>query len=92
MLADWRTAAIDEGLRAMLGFLEKLTLDPDAVSPADLLPVRAAGVSDAKIHHAIHVAAIFNTIDRIADTFEFHVPTDDEFRKSGKGLLKRGYV
>ena len=33
--ADWRTAPIDERLRAMLGFIEKLTLRPDELGPAD---------------------------------------------------------
>ena len=31
----------------MLGFLEKLTLDPEALTSADLAPLRAAGLSDA---------------------------------------------
>ena len=35
MLADYRTAKIAEGLRATLGFVEKLTLTPDEVGPAD---------------------------------------------------------
>jgi hypothetical protein len=33
VLDDWRTAAINEKLRAMLGFLEKLTLSPNSVKP-----------------------------------------------------------
>lgn len=92
MLDDWRTAPIDEPLRAMLGFLEKLTLHPDAIGPADVAPLRALGLGDPQIADAIHVAAIFNVIDRIADAFEFHVPTDDQQRTAGRGLLKRGYA
>ena len=46
VLADWRTAPLDPKLRATLGFLEKLTLAPADVRPADLAPLRAAGVSD----------------------------------------------
>lgn len=92
MLDDWRTAPIDERLRAMLGFLEKLTLTPDAVTPADVVPLRAAGLTDALMRDAIHVCGIFNTIDRIADTLEFEVPSAADFRKQGKGLLTRGYA
>ena len=36
VLTDWRTAPIDARLRATLGFLEKLTLAPTEVRPADL--------------------------------------------------------
>ena len=43
VLADYKTAAIDEKLRATLGLLEKLTLTPDALSANDIRPVLAAG-------------------------------------------------
>ena len=52
VLNDWRTAPIDAKLRAMLGFLEKLTLTPAEVGPADVAPLRAAGLSDAAIEDA----------------------------------------
>ncbi|MEX1184376.1 MAG: hypothetical protein WEF86_14285 [Gemmatimonadota bacterium] len=92
VLADWRTAPVREELRAMLGFLEKLTLDPQTVTTADMGPLRAAGLADEAIADAIHVCAAFNVVDRIADSFEFHVPPADEFRRGASGLLKRGYA
>ena len=49
MLADYRTAPILGKLRAMLGFLEKLTLQPADVSPDDAVALRAAGLSDEEI-------------------------------------------
>ena len=39
-LADWRTAPIDGRLRAALGFLEKLTLTPEAITAADAAAAR----------------------------------------------------
>src|SRR5712672_3004696 len=60
VLADWRTAPIEPKLRAMLGFLEKLTLEPAEVGPADVVPLRAAGLSDAAIEDAIHACVLFN--------------------------------
>ena len=54
VLNDWRTAPVDAKLRATLGFLEKLTLNPGEVRPTDVEPMRAAGVSDAAIEDAIH--------------------------------------
>ncbi len=92
MLADWRTAPIDAKLRATLGFLEKLTLDPDDVRPADLAPLRAAGVSDAAIEDAIQVCVLFNIYDRLADALSFHLPGPDGYAASGRNLMKRGYL
>lgn len=51
----------------------------------------AAGVSDEAFEDAVTVAALFNAIDRIADTFEFEVPTPKVFAKVGRILQKRGY-
>lgn len=75
----------------MLGFLEKVTLTPDAVTPADAEAVRATGVSDQAIEDALHVCFSFNLIDRLADAFGWHVQTQDQFGKDASFLLKRGY-
>ena len=91
MLEDWRTAPIPEHLRAVLGFLDKLTLAPNELGPDDLAPLRAAGVSDGAIADAIHVCAIFNLIDRVADALGFEVPPPDTFERGAKALLARGY-
>ena len=92
MLTDWRTAPTDPKLRATLGFLEKLTLAPAEVRPADVEPLRAAGVSDAAIEDAIHVCVLFNIYDRLADSLSFHLPGPDGYAASGRSLMQRGYV
>lgn len=92
MLQDWRTAPVRAELRAMLGFIEKLTLEPERVTSADIAPLRAAGINDDAITDAIHVCAAFNVIDRIADAFEFHVPPAEEFKRGASGMLQRGYA
>jgi len=76
----------------MLGLLEKVTLTPEQVQPADADAVRARGVSDQAISDALHVCFSFNLIDRLADTFGWHVQTVDEFGKDANALLKRGYT
>jgi alkylhydroperoxidase family enzyme len=91
-LEDYKTAPISERLRAVLAFVEKLTLTPDAVGPADAAAARAGGASDDAIEDALAVMVLFNTIDRIADAFGFHVPDADQFRRMGAMLLKRGYL
>ncbi len=92
MLADWRTAPVDPKVRATLGFLEKLTLAPAELRPADVEPLRGAGVSDAAIEDAIHVCVLFNVYDRLADSLTFHLPGPDGYAASGRSLMQRGYV
>jgi alkylhydroperoxidase family enzyme len=92
VLRDYRSAPVSDKVRAMLGLLEKLTLRPEAVTPEDVQAVRTAGVSDAAIEDAIYLMAGFNTIDRIADAFDFHVPDAAALERSAKMVLKRGYV
>lgn len=91
MLADWRTAPVPERTRAMLGFLEKMTLDPDALGPEDAAALRAAGLSEQAIEDAVYTCAAFNAIVRLADTFEFQVPPPDVVAANGQAMMKRGY-
>jgi alkylhydroperoxidase family enzyme len=91
VLDDYKTAPISEKLRAMLGFLEKLTKTPDQVGPDDARPVLAAGVSDQAFTEALHVQAMFAFITRCADAFEFEIPPNEAFAASARALLKYGY-
>jgi alkylhydroperoxidase family enzyme len=89
---DWRTAPVDEKVRAMLGFLETMTLRPDTLTRDDADAVRAAGVGDDALVDAIHVGALFNMIVRLADSFEFEVLTADRERERAPARLDRGYA
>lgn len=91
MIADYRTAPIDEKLRAVLALLEKLTLTPDSLSADDVRPVLAMGVSREAIRDAFYVAFLFNTYDRLADTLGWELPEDRYYPKAGRFLLKQGY-
>ena len=92
MLTDWRTAPVDPKVRATLGFLEKLTLAPAQVGPADVAPLHAAGVSNQAVEDAIQVCALFNIYDRLADAMGWHLPGPDGYAASGRNLMKRGYL
>jgi uncharacterized peroxidase-related enzyme len=92
VLADYRSAPISEQLRAMLAFLEKLTLTPQEVTPADVAPLRAAGLSDEAIADAIHVCANFNLINRIADALGFELAGPAALSRYAGFLLQRGYL
>jgi alkylhydroperoxidase family enzyme len=96
VLDDWRTAPIEPPLRAMLGYLEQVTLRPSEVGPGDAQAVRAAGVSDQAIVDALLVCAYFNLIDRLADSFQF-TPISEALGREGllrheAKFLARGYL
>lgn len=75
----------------MLGFLEKLTLNPRLVSPLDVEPLRAVGLPNEAIEEAVHVCALFNMYDRIADALDFEVSDAKAFEFGAVMLLKLGY-
>ncbi len=91
VLDDYRSAPIDERLRAMLAFLEKMTLTPDALTEQDAAAVRAEGVSDEMFDDAVNVCAAFNMIVRVADALEFAVPSREKLAADAKILLRFGY-
>ena len=91
VLADYRTAPIPEKLRAMLGFLEKLTLNPAGIGPDDVAPLRAAGLTDEEIEDAIHVCALFNVINRVADSLGFDEADAKGYQAGARRLLASGY-
>ncbi len=78
-------------MKAMLTFIEKMTLELDQLTPADGQVLRDAGVSAQAATDAIGVALCFNLIDRLADSFAFEVPSPKVFAKGAPGMLKRGY-
>jgi alkylhydroperoxidase family enzyme len=89
---DWSTAPIDERLRATLGFIEKLTLRPHELAHADADAVLAAGVSRDALVDAIHVAALFNMIARLADSLGWDVPSFEQFHARADAMLAGGYT
>ena len=83
---------MDGRVRAALGFIEKLTLRPGELTPADADTVRRAGVSDEALADAIHVAALFNMITRLADSLGWDVPPFEAFFERADGMLAGGYA
>lgn len=91
-VSDHSSAPIDERLRAMLGFLEKLTAAPDQIGPADVAALRARGIDDAAILSATRVCFVFSVMDRIADSFDFQVSDARAQKWVARILLGPGYV
>ena len=91
VLDNYRTAPIDEKLRAMLALLETFTLHPDELNASHVRAALAAGVTREAIRDAFYVAFLFNTYDRLADTLGWELPDESYYSKAGQFLLKKGY-
>jgi uncharacterized peroxidase-related enzyme len=90
VLADLESAPVEEGLRATLRMLGKLTAE-GKLSAGDVRDVLSAGVSPQQVKDALAVCAAFNTTGRLADAFGFQMLTPEGFEAGAKYLLKRGY-
>jgi alkylhydroperoxidase family enzyme len=94
VLDAWESAPLRPQLAATLRFLEKMTLQPDALTREDAAAVRQAGVDDGALREAIHVAYLFNIYDRLADGMGWHVPDPalGSYDAGAERLLHRGYL
>jgi alkylhydroperoxidase family enzyme len=79
-------------IAAMFVFLEKLTLRPEELVPADADAVRAAGVSDEALRTAATVCSLFNMIVRLADSFGWNVPDWERLQQRAPAMLDGGYA
>lgn len=91
VLDDYKTAPISDKLRAMLGVLETVTRDPQALSVEDLRRLRALGIGRQAIIDALYVTYCFNIFPRLSDAMGWAVPPQAGFDKGAQILLKRGY-
>lgn len=85
---DWRRASLDAEFKAAFGLLEKLTLEPQNVTAADVQPLRDAGLDDKAIYDVIQVGVIFTLATRTADVFDLEVPDAKEQEAHVKFLAK----
>jgi alkylhydroperoxidase family enzyme len=90
--SDLGSAPIGDRLRAAVVFIEKLTLHPDELTHEDAEEVYEAGVSREALVDAIHVAALFNMIVRLADSLGWDVPPFEAFYERAEGMLTSGYA
>jgi uncharacterized peroxidase-related enzyme len=90
VLTDLESAPVEDGLRATLRMLGKLTRE-GKLGTEDMQHVLSAGVSAQQVKDALAVCAAFNTTDRLADAFGFEVLSPEGFEAGARYLLKRGY-
>jgi AhpD family alkylhydroperoxidase len=77
-------------LTAVIAFLEKVTRAPGAVSGSDLKEARELGVPDDALIEALHVAFVWNVIDRQAFAFGYKL-TEGQLKKGSQALHQFKY-
>jgi len=90
VLADYRTAPIDDRDKALFAFIEKMNEQSNLVRRDDLDRLKAAGWSEEAIYDAITVCALFRFYNAWIDATGVHdLPT---YEMSGKRMAAEGYV
>jgi alkylhydroperoxidase family enzyme len=91
VLADWKTAPVNARVRGALTFLEKLTLTPQAVGPADAATARACGLNDRALREIVYVCFLLSTMNRLADAFDFPLPDPRALQRAARWAAFFGY-
>ena len=84
-------SALRPELAAMLPLLERLTRTPESFGPADIDAARRAGVPDDAIVDALHVAFLFNTVNRMANAFDWTWDSEQHVRVAAKVIHRISY-
>lgn len=74
IMHDYRTADIDDVLRAMLDYAAKLTKEPSSMQEADVEGLREVGLSDEEILSVVLVVCNYAFMTRLADGLGVEVP------------------
>lgn len=88
---DVDTAPVDEKLKPILKYVEKLTRTPARMVAADAEAVLSAGWDEEALFSAVLVCCVFNFMNRLVDGCGL-VATEDQAVKGGKFLAEHGYI
>jgi alkylhydroperoxidase family enzyme len=92
VLADYRTAPIDDAHKALFAFIEKMNAQSNQIRREDVDRVTAAGWTDEAVYDAITVCALFKFYNAWIDATGVHDLPAAGYAMSGKRLATQGYV
>jgi uncharacterized peroxidase-related enzyme len=78
-------------LAAVLPLVEQVTTAPETVTAADVVAVRENGVPDDGIVDALHVAFVFNTVNRLANAFDWSWDSDHHVQVAARAIHRLRY-
>lgn len=89
--ADVMHADVDDTMKPVLAYVQKLTLTPSRITQADVDAVFAAGWNDQAFHHATSICGLFNYYNRILEGYGIRM--DQAFYdEAGVKLVELGYL
>jgi alkylhydroperoxidase family enzyme len=92
VLADYRTAPIDDRDKALFGFIEKMNAQSNTIRREDIDRLKAAGWGEEAIYDAISVCALFKFYNTWIDATGVHDLPPDAYGMSGKRMAEHGYA
>ena len=92
MLADYRTAPIDDRQKALFAFIEKMNEQSNSIRADDIDRLKAAGWSEEAIYDAITVCALFRFYNAWIDATGVHDLPAAAYELSGRRMAADGYV
>lgn len=91
LLDGWRAAKLDARVASIFELLEVRAQDAQDITRERLDRARSAGVSDEAIVDALHVAFMFDIINRLANAFGFTTVNEAGRLKTAGVLHRIGY-
>ena len=91
-LEDFRQAKLPSRLQTILVFLEIFAKTPDELTAEKVRTVLNSGITQQEVEDAMAVVTLFSITVRLADTFNFAIPGDEDFSRAAPRMLKQGYV
>lgn len=88
---DLDAADVDDRLKPLLRYADKLTRAPSSVTDEDAQACYDAGWSEKALHDAIMVACTFNFMNRLLEGHGIH-GHDKLYRERGPMLKEHGYL
>jgi alkylhydroperoxidase family enzyme len=92
VLADYRTAPIDDRDKALFAFIEKMNAQSNTIRRGDIDSLKAAGWSEEAIYDAVNVCALFKFYNAWIDATGVHDLPAAAYGMSGKRMAAQGYV
>ena len=92
VLRDIDSSSLTDAETLLLPFLDKVNHDSPRITPADIAPLHAAGLTDEQIYYAITVCALFNFYNRWIDATGVCALSDEAHREGGKRSATGSYA
>jgi uncharacterized peroxidase-related enzyme len=92
VIDNLETSTLATKEKALLRFVQKVTLAPASITAVDTQALNQAGWDDASIFYAISACALFNFYNRWISASGVHPVSDEAFKRLGSRMAVAGYA